>query len=100
MALLAEKVSAATALEWGLIAGVVPDDDFDAEIERVSRLLADGPPLAYSATKRVLNAVTLEQLQATLQAEREGQGALLLSADFAEGMAAFQEKRPADFRGA
>lgn len=100
MALLAEKVSAATALEWGLIAGVVADDDFDAEIERVSRLLADGPPLAYSATKRVLNEVTLEQLRATLQAERDGQGALLLSADFAEGMAAFQEKRPAVFRGA
>jgi enoyl-CoA hydratase len=100
MALLAEKVSAATALEWGLIAGVVADDDFDAEIERVSRLLADGPPLAYSATKRVLNEVSLEQLQATLQAERDGQGALLLSADFAEGMAAFQEKRPAVFRGA
>lgn len=100
MALLAQKVSAATALEWGLIAGVVADDDFDAEIERVSRLLADGPPLAYSATKRVLNEVTLEQLRATLQAERDGQGALLLSADFAEGMAAFQEKRPAVFRGA
>ena len=99
MALLAEKVSAPTALEWGLIAAVVPDEEFTDEVERLAASLAAGPPLAYAATKKALAGATLDLLNATLAAERDGQGPLLQSADFAEGMAAFQAKRPAVFRG-
>jgi enoyl-CoA hydratase/carnithine racemase len=99
MALLAEKVSAATAAEWGMIADVVADDDFDAYVEGLTNQLAAGPPLAYAATKKVLNAGTLSLLEAILHGEREGQTPLLASADFAEGMAAFQQKRPATFTG-
>jgi enoyl-CoA hydratase len=99
MALLAEKVSATTAAEWGLIAEAVADDDFEARIEGLASQLAAGPPLAYAATKRVLNAGTLSLLEAILHGEREGQAPLLASADFAEGMAAFQQKRPATFTG-
>lgn len=99
MALLAEKVSATTAAEWGLIAEVVADGDFDARVEELAAHLAAGPPLAYAATKRVLNAGTLSLLEAILHGEREGQTPLLASADFVEGMAAFQEKRPATFTG-
>lgn len=99
MALLAEKVSAATAAEWGMIADVVADDDFEAYVEGLTSQLAAGPPLAYAATKKVLNAGTLSLLEAILHGEREGQTPLLASADFAEGMAAFQQKRPATFTG-
>jgi enoyl-CoA hydratase/carnithine racemase len=99
MALLAEKVSATTAAEWGLIAEVVADDAFAARVEDLVGQLAAGPPLAYAATKRVLNAGTLSLLEAILHGEREGQAPLLESADFAEGMAAFQQKRPATFTG-
>lgn len=99
MALLAEKVSARTAVEWGLIADVVPDDDFDAYVDGLAGQLAAGPPLAYAATKRTLNAAALSLLEAILREERDGQGPLLASADFAEGMAAFQGKRPAFFTG-
>lgn len=100
MALLAEKVSATQAAEWGLIAEVVADDAFDARIDQLLEQLAAGAPLAYAATKRVLRAATLADLPAILDAERAGQGPLLESADFAEGIAAFQEKRPARFTGA
>lgn len=100
MALLAEKVSATQAAEWGLIAEVVSDDAFDARIDQLVEQLAAGAPLAYAATKRVLRAATLADLPAILDAERAGQGPLLESADFAEGIAAFQEKRPARFTGA
>ena len=100
MALLAEKVSATQAAEWGLIAEVVADDAFDARIDQLVEQLAAGAPLAYAATKRVLRSATLADLPAMLDAERAGQGPLLESADFAEGIAAFQEKRPARFTGA
>ena len=99
MALLAEKVGARTAAEWGLIAEVVPDDEFEAHVERLVDQLAGGPPLAYAATKRVLNGASLSLLEAILREERDGQAPLLASADFAEGMAAFQAKRPAVFTG-
>ena len=99
MALLAEKVGARTAAEWGLIADVVPDDEFEAHVERLVDQLAGGPPLAYAATKRVLNGASLSLLEAILREERDGQAPLLASADFAEGMAAFQAKRPAVFTG-
>ncbi len=100
MALLAEKITASEAASWGLIASVVADDSFDAEVARVTGLLASGPPLALAATKRVINSVSVDLLAQALLAERDGQGALLASADFAEGMAAFVQKRPPVFRGA
>ncbi len=99
MALLAEKVPASLAAEWGLIADVVPDDDFDGHIEGLVGQLAAGAPRALAATKAILNAATIDALPQILAAERAGQGPLLESEDFAEGVAAFQEKRAARFVG-
>ncbi|MEV5551892.1 enoyl-CoA hydratase [Streptomyces sp. NPDC052309] len=99
MALLAERVSAPDAAEWGLIAGAVPDDDFDTEVQRMTARLAEGPTAAFAQTKRALNATSLAHLENALAVEREGQSQLFTTADFAEGVAAFQEKHNPDFSG-
>ena len=99
MALLAEKVDATTAAEWGLIALTVPAADFEARVESMVQQLAAGAPLALKATKAVVNGASMALLEEVMAIEAAGQGALLGSADFAEGVAAFQEKRGASFTG-
>lgn len=99
MALLAEKVSAEQAAQWGLISEVVADAEFEARIDALLTQLAAGAPRALAATKAILNAATIDALPSILAAERAGQGPLLESEDFAEGVAAFQEKRAARFVG-
>jgi enoyl-CoA hydratase len=99
MALLAEKISAKTAIEWGLIADMVPDSEFTATVDRLVQQLAEGPPRAMATTKKIINSASISLLETILHNERDGQEPLLGSADFAEGMAAFQEKRAARFTG-
>ena len=78
---------------------VVADDEWAQEVERVVRRLAAGPPLALAATKRAVNAATLGGLEAAFAQERAGQSLLLRTADAAEGMRAFAEKRPPVWKG-
>lgn len=99
MAMLAERVPASTAFDWGLISAAVPDDEFDDRVEDWVGRLAAGPPLAYARTKRALTRTTLPRLSDALAVEREGQTALLASADFAEGTRAFRDRRAAVFTG-
>ncbi|UYP19158.1 enoyl-CoA hydratase [Rhodococcus sp. Z13] len=98
MALLAERLPAAEALASGLIAEVYPDDEFDASVEALVQRLADGPSPAFAATKNAINDATLTELDEAFARERSGQLELLAGPDFVEGVTAFQEKRPANFR--
>ena len=97
MALLAERISAAEAFDWGLVTGVYPADEFDAEVAKVITTLVSGPAVALRKTKNAINAATLVELEAALEREKQGQLVLLESADFREGTRAFQQRRPAKF---
>ena len=70
-----------------------------ALVDKLTRRLAVGPPLAFAAAKKAVNAATLDQLEDALERERTGQTILLRTEDAAEGMRAFSEQRRPVFRG-
>jgi enoyl-CoA hydratase/carnithine racemase len=99
MAMTAERVSAATAFEWGMISYVTGEDDYQSVLADVLRSVSSGPTLALGWTKRALAAATLTRLETVQAIEAEGQLALIETADFSEGARAFRERRTPDFRG-
>ncbi|MBF4160081.1 enoyl-CoA hydratase-related protein [Nocardioides acrostichi] len=99
MALLAEPLPASEAFTAGLVSHLVPDADLADETARLARRLAGGPPLAFAATKKAITAATLPHLDEALERELTGQSVLMRTADVAEGMAAFGERRRPVFRG-
>ncbi len=99
MALLGERVPASTALEWGLINRVLPDDELDEAAGLLLARLAGGPTKAYANAKRLLNRTRYAGLSEQLDAEAEAQREQGRTADFVEGVVAFTEKRPPRFTG-
>jgi 2-(1,2-epoxy-1,2-dihydrophenyl)acetyl-CoA isomerase len=99
MAMLGERVPARQALEWGLINRVVADDEFAAEVDALAERLATGPTTSYAGTKRQLNAWVYSRMDEQLALEASIQQEAAASGDFAEGVQAFLERRPARFSG-
>jgi 2-(1,2-epoxy-1,2-dihydrophenyl)acetyl-CoA isomerase len=99
LAMLGERLSAPKALDWGLINQVWPDDQLAAEADALIGKLAAGPTRSYAGTKRQLNRWLYEQMDAQLEFEATIQQEMAGSGDFAEGIAAFGEKRQPRFTG-
>lgn len=99
MALVPDRVSAEEALGWGLVYRVAADGELASTVSRLVERLVAGAPRALAATKRAINNVTLDRLEAALAAELAGQSTLVVTADFREALAAFAEDRAARFKG-
>ena len=97
MLLRGDAVSAAEAHEVGLAIEVLPVADLHQAAQKAARRLARGPRRALELTKRAVTLAALTELEAALDREHEGQSELLVSDDFAEGVASMLEKRRPDF---
>lgn len=99
MAMLGERIGARQALEWGLINRVWPDEEFADRVHEFVTRLADGPTRSYAGIKRQLNNWLYQQMAAQLELEAGIQQEMAGSGDFAEGIAAFAQKRQPRFSG-
>ena len=99
LAMLGEPVDAARAEAWGMIWQAVDDAALQQEAEKLTRHLAQQPTEALAAMKRLFAASATNTLDAQLDLERDLQGSAGRSADYAEGVRAFLEKRAPVFRG-
>jgi 2-(1,2-epoxy-1,2-dihydrophenyl)acetyl-CoA isomerase len=98
MLMLGSRIDAAQAVSLGLASSMTADADAEAGALALAATLAAGPPLSLARIKAAVHE-NAEALEAALLREREGQLALLESADAKEGVRAFLERRTPVFRG-
>ncbi|MBS0608748.1 MAG: 2-(1,2-epoxy-1,2-dihydrophenyl)acetyl-CoA isomerase [Proteobacteria bacterium] len=99
LALLADKLPAAKAAEWGLIWECVPDAEFIARIDALAAQLASMPTKALVRTRQAMHAAPTHTLEQQLSMEGGFMRELGWSHDYAEGVRAFMEKRAPHFTG-
>lgn len=99
LAMTAEPLTAEKAADWGMIWKAVEDADLMAEAEGLAASLAAGPTLGLGLTKKLIQASATLSLDEQLDMERDLQRVAGRSADYAEGVTAFLEKRKPEFKG-
>jgi 2-(1,2-epoxy-1,2-dihydrophenyl)acetyl-CoA isomerase len=99
IALLAQPLDAAQALQLNLVNAVVPAAELQARTLAWAQRIAGSAPLALGQIKRLLRQSSERSFEAQLNAEAQGFAACAGTRDFAEGVAAFLAKRPPKFEG-
>ena len=97
--MLGPKVSAERALAWGMIWQVVEDDELQATALELAETMATQPTRGFAFTKQAFAASAANTLDQQLELEKELMRAAGKTADYREGVAAFLEKRPPQYRG-
>ena len=97
--MLGDKVSAEEAEKLGMVYKVFSSEDFNAEVLVLAKNLAQMPTKALGMTKRLLNESMSNDLRSQLELESKYQIEAAQSDDYAEGVAAFVEKRKPNFKG-
>jgi enoyl-CoA hydratase/carnithine racemase len=94
-----EKIDAAHAERVGLASQVVSDEDLEAAARAVAQRLADGPTMAYAATKTLLTREQDMSLAGAIELEAMTQALLMTTHDHREFYEAFRDKRTPQWRG-
>ncbi len=99
LSLLGEKLPATTALEWGLINRVYEDAELMGEAMKMARELANGPTVSLALIRGLYWDSPENTFEQQLDLEFRTQRVAGNTDDFKEGVKAFLEKRPAQFKG-
>lgn len=97
--LTAEIIDANQALDRGIVTAVVPADELEAAVSRLTDRIADLAPVAVAQIKRVLELAGHDNLAGAVAAEAQACALCMATDDYKEGTAAFLEKRKAQFAG-
>lgn len=99
LAILADRISAADALSYGLVWQVHDDADLMPKAQEMAQRLAAMPTRAYALIKQALNDSHQRDLPTQLELEADLQVQAGKTEDFREGVAAFMQKRAPQFKG-
>ncbi len=99
LSMLGEKLPSEKALEWGLVNRIFDDAELMAKAVEFARDLANGPTVSMRLIRRLYWESLENSYEEQLNLERQMQRIAGTSNDFREGVRAFLEKRPANFKG-